>query len=111
LVTLAQRSYYEELVEARINIHLYQKSFLHAKLMTIDDSISLVGTSNMDIRSFVLNAEHILVIHDPGTTSRLKAEQQRYIANSRSLDPQQWRRRRFPVKLVEHLARLMSPLL
>jgi cardiolipin synthase A/B len=65
----------------------------------------------MDIRSFVLNAEHILVIHDPGMTSRLKVEQQRYIANCRSLDLQQWRQRPFRIKLAEHLARLTSPLL
>jgi cardiolipin synthase len=90
---------------------LYQGSFLHAKLLTIDDSVGLVGTSNMDIRSFVLNAEHILVMHDPGMTSRLNAEQRRYIANCRSLDPEQWKRRSFRIKLGEHLARLMSPLL
>jgi hypothetical protein len=44
-------------------------------------------------------------------TSRLQAEQQRYIAHSRSLDLPQWRRRPFRIKLAEHLARLLSPLL
>jgi cardiolipin synthase A/B len=111
VVSYAQRSYYEQLLEAGVKVHLYQKSFLHAKFLTIDDSIGLVGTSNMDIRSFVLNAEHILVIHDRDMTSQLKAEQRRYIANCRSLDLQQWRRRPFGIKLAEHLARLMSPLL
>ena len=111
LVSRAQRSYYEELLEAGIKVHLYRKNFLHAKLLTIDDSIGLVGTSNMDIRSFVLNAELVLVIHDPGMTSRLQFEQQRYIANCRSLDLQQWRQRPFRTKLAEHLVRLMSPLL
>jgi cardiolipin synthase len=111
LVSWAQRSYYQELLEAGVKVHLYQKNFLHAKFLTVDDSIGLVGTSNMDIRSFVLNAEHILVIYDTSTTSRLKAEQQRYIANCRSLDLQHWRQRPFRVKLAEHLARLMSPLL
>jgi cardiolipin synthase A/B len=111
LVSLAQRSYYEELLEAGVKVHLYQKNFLHAKFLTIDDSIGLVGTSNMDIRSFVLNAEHVLVIHDPGMTSRLQAEHQRYIAHCRSLDLQQWRQRPFRIRLVEHLARLLSPLL
>jgi cardiolipin synthase len=111
IVSLAQRSYYKELLEAGIKVHLYQKSFLHAKFLTIDDHIGLVGTSNMDIRSFVLNAEHILVIHDPGMTSQLKTEQRRYIANCRALDLEQWRRRPFRVKLAEHLARLSSPLL
>jgi cardiolipin synthase A/B len=111
VVSWAQRSYYEELLEAGVKVHLYKRSFLHAKFLTIDDSIGLVGTSNMDIRSFVLNAEHILVIHDPDMTSQLKAEQRRYIANCRSLDLQQWRQRPFRIKLAEHLARLMSPLL
>jgi cardiolipin synthase len=111
LVTWAQRSYYKELLEASIKVHLYQETFLHAKFLTIDDHIGLVGTSNMDIRSFVLNAEHILVIHDPSMTARLQAEQKRYIANCRLLDLQQWRQRPFRVKFAEHLARLASPLL
>ncbi len=111
IVSLAQRSYYKELLEAGINIHLYQKSFLHAKFLTIDDHIGLVGTSNMDIRSFVLNAEHVLVIHDPDMTGRLKTEETRYIANCRSLDLQQWRQRPYRIKLAENLARLASPLL
>jgi cardiolipin synthase len=111
LVTYAQRSYYEELLEAGVRVHLYQYGFLHAKFLTFDDSIGLVGTSNMDIRSFVLNAEHILVIRDPGMTSRLKSEHQRYIANCRSLELEQWRQRPFRAKLADHLARLFSPLL
>jgi len=111
LVSWAQRSYYEELLEAGVKVHLYRKSFLHAKFLTIDDHIGLVGTSNMDIRSFVLNAEHILVIHDPGMTSRLKTEQRRYIANCRLLDLRQWRQRPFRIKVAENLARLTSPLL
>jgi cardiolipin synthase len=110
-VSRAQRSYYEELLEAGIKVNLYRKNFLHAKLLTIDESIGLVGTSNMDIRSFVLNAELVLVIPDPGMTSRLQLEQQRYIANCRSLDLRQWRQRPFRTKLAEHLVRLMSPLL
>ena len=65
----------------------------------------------MDIRSFVLNAELVLVMPDRGMTSRLLLEQQRYIANCRSLDLQQWRQRPFRIKLAENLARLLSPLL
>jgi cardiolipin synthase len=111
VVSLAQRSYYEELLEAGVDIHLYQKNFLHAKFLTIDDSIALVGTSNMDIRSFVLNAELILVIHDSDMTMRLQAEQQRYIIHCRSLEVREWRQRSFWIKVAEHLARMLSPLL
>ena len=111
LVSLAQKSYYEELLEAGVKIHLYRKNFLHAKFLSIDDSIGLVGTSNMDIRSFVLNAELVLVIYDAGVTSRLQAEQERTIAHCRSLELEQWCRRSFWEKFAEHLARLFSPLL
>src|SRR5262249_1226395 len=111
LVSLAQKSYYEELLEAGVKIHLYRKNFLHAKFLSIDDSIGLVGTSNMDIRSFVLNAELVLVLYDAGVTSRLQAEQERYIVHCRSLELEQWRRRAFWEKFAEHLARLFSPLL
>ncbi|HMF16990.1 MAG TPA: phospholipase D-like domain-containing protein, partial [Gemmataceae bacterium] len=89
----------------------YRKNFLHAKFLSIDDSIGLVGTSNMDIRSFVLNAELVLVLYDAGVTSRLQAEQERYIVHCRSLELEQWRRRSFWEKFAEHLARLFSPLL
>jgi len=111
LVSYAQRSYYEELLEAGVRVHLYQTNFLHAKFLTFDDSIALVGTSNMDIRSFMLNAEHILVIHGADMTGRLKSEQQRYIADCHSLELAQWRQRPFRSRLADHLARLFSPLL
>jgi cardiolipin synthase len=111
LVSLAQKSYYEELLEAGVKVYLYRKNFLHAKFLTIDDSIGLVGTSNMDIRSFVANAELLLVIHNNHMTNRLQAEQERCIVNCRSLDLQQWQHRPLRIKLAEHLARLLSPLL
>jgi cardiolipin synthase len=111
IVSLAQRSYYEELLEAGVRIHLYGKNFLHAKHLSIDDSVALIGSSNLDIRSFVLNAEVMLVLYDPGVTAGLAAEQERYFANSRSLPLVAWQRRPFGSKLAENLARLLSPLL
>jgi cardiolipin synthase len=111
LVSLAQQSYYEELLGAGVRIHLYRQKFLHAKHISIDDDIALVGTSNMDIRSFVLNAEVLLVIYDPGVTSRLRAEQERYFSQCSVLTLEQWGRNSFARKLAQHLARLFSPLL
>jgi cardiolipin synthase len=111
VVSLAQQSYYEELLEAGVKIHLYQQNFLHAKHLSIDDDIALIGTSNMDIRSFVLNAELVLVVYDPGVTGRLRAEQERYFSRSSLLTLEQWGRNSFAMKLAQHLARLFSPLL
>jgi len=111
VVSLAQRSYYEELLEAGVQIHPYRTNFLHAKHLSIDDSVALIGTSNLDIRSFVLNAEVMLMIYDPGVAARLAAEQERYFANSRVLTLAQWQQRSFASKVAQNLARLLSPLL
>jgi cardiolipin synthase A/B len=110
-VSLAQKSYYEELLEAGVHLHLYRKNFLHAKHLSIDDSVALIGSSNLDIRSFALNAEVMLMIYDPGVVAQLAAEQERYYANSRLLTLAAWGQRSFASKVAQNLARLLSPLL
>jgi cardiolipin synthase len=110
-VSLAQQSYYEELLEAGVQIHLYRKTFLHAKHLSIDDALALIGSSNLDIRSFALNAEVMLMIYDSGVTALLAAEQQRYYANSRLLTLATWQQRSFRSQVAQNLARLLSPLL
>jgi cardiolipin synthase len=111
LVSLAQRSYYEELLEAGVCIHLYRDKFLHAKHLSIDDTVSLIGSSNMDIRSFVLNAEVSLVIYDRNITARLRQVQKGYFAGSKQLTRAEWEERSRLAVFGENLARLMSPLL
>jgi cardiolipin synthase A/B len=111
IVALAQKSYYEELLEAGVRIHVYRKNFLHAKHLSIDDSVALIGTSNLDVRSFALNAEVMLMVYDSGVAARLAAEQERYFANSRLLTLTAWEQRSFGSKVAQNLARLLSPLL
>jgi cardiolipin synthase len=111
IVALAQESYYEELLEAGVHIHCYQRQFLHAKHLSIDNSVAVIGTSNLDIRSFALNAEVMLMNYDANVTARLAVEQARYFANSRSLALAKWRERSFPRQVFQNLARLLSPLL
>ncbi len=63
LVGHAQRSYYSDLLEAGVRIFLYPAPYiLHAKHLSIDDDIAFIGSSNMDIRSFSLNAESSLLV-------------------------------------------------
>src|SRR5262249_47963424 len=66
IVSLAQKSYYEELLDAGVQVHLYRKNFLHAKHLSVDRAVAVIGTSNLDVRSFALNAEVMLLIYDPG---------------------------------------------
>ncbi len=111
LVGQAQKSYYEQLLEAGVFVHLFQDEFLHAKHLTIDDQVSLIGSSNMDIRSFVLNAEISLLVYDQNVTRKLQEEQTRYFARSRTLDLEEWRKRGFWPRFGENICRLVSPLL
>jgi len=111
LVSLAQKSYYEELLESGVEIHLYKAKFLHAKHLSIDSDVCLIGSSNMDIRSFQLNNEISVLIYDTGVTNQLAAEQQRYFAGSELLTLEEWDDRSFASKMAEAYARLLSPLL
>jgi len=111
LVTqFAQRSYYDDLLEAGIEIHLYRPHFLHAKHLTIDDDIALIGSTNMDIRSFALNAEINLIVYDPAIVRQLRAMQERYFANSELLESALWK---CPLgaRIVQNTARLMDSFL
>jgi cardiolipin synthase len=111
VVTLAQESYFEELLESGVRIHQYRKNLLHSKHLSIDDSVAVIGTSNLDIRSFVLNAEVMLMLYDRDVTAQLAAEEERSFANSHLLALMEWRGRSFARKMGENLARLLSPLL
>ncbi len=111
LVGLAQRSYYGELLRMGVRIVRYRERFLHAKHLSIDGAITLIGSSNLDIRSFQLNAEVTLLAYDPPTTQRLRLEQDRYFAGGDVLTLDEWSARPRPRKLLENLARLLSSLL
>ena len=108
---LAQRSYYDDLLESGVQIHLYRPHFLHAKLLTIDDDIALIGSTNMDIRSFALNAEINLLIYDRPVVESLKTVQEDYLANSDLLSMADWRKRSLIEKVAQNTARLMDSFL
>jgi cardiolipin synthase A/B len=111
ITQFAQRSYYDDLLEAGIHIHLYRPHFLHAKYLTVDDEIALVGSTNMDIRSFALNAEVNLLIYDREVVRQLRAIQEGYFENSEKLEAAVWGRRRLSAKVVQNTARLMDSFL
>ena len=108
---LAQRSYYEDLLAAGVIIHLYQPRFLHAKHLSIDDHIVLIGSTNIDIRSFALNAEVNVLIYDEKVAGELRRVQERYFADSRLLKAEEWARRRPTTRVLQNVARLADSLL
>ncbi len=110
-VRLAQRSYYEELLGGGINIYRYAGFLLHAKNVSIDSDFAVVGSSNVDARSFTLNEEVSAILRDGAIVAEVEAAQQRALANSEPLVLAQWRQRPFAAKVLEGIARMVSPLL
>jgi cardiolipin synthase A/B len=112
VVSQAQQSYYEELLEVGVKIRLFKPPvMLHAKNMSIDDDIAAIGSSNMDMRSFQLNLEITLVLYDREAVARLRAIEATYIARSTPVLLEEWRKQSFREKFVQNSARLVSALL
>lgn len=112
LVAYAQRSYYEELLRAGVKIRLYRApTLLHTKTISIDDDIAVVGSSNMDMRSFELNLEVTLLCYDPNVVAELRQAEASYHARSRAIELDQWLQRPLHNRLFENITRLMSALL
>ncbi len=111
IVGAAARAYYDDVLEAGANLYLHTKGLLHSKTMTVDDSIALIGSSNFDIRSFEINFELSMLLYGDEVTNRLRQQQLLYLADARQLDPRQWNQRSSSRKLLDNVARLMSPLL
>jgi cardiolipin synthase len=111
LVYHAQSSYYEELLRAGVHIHRYRAPvILHSKFIVVDDDIAVIGSSNMDIRSFQLNLEITLVCYDAGVVADLEKVVEEYLRCSPPLDLETWQDRTLISRLFDNLARLTSAL-
>jgi cardiolipin synthase len=105
----AQHSYYRALLEAGVRIYLYPRpSILHAKHMSVDDLVTVVGSANMDIRSFGLNLEVTLMTCGRSLTDEMRAVEDEYRAVSRELTLAEWSQQSFGHGVVDGLARLTS---
>jgi cardiolipin synthase len=82
IVGAASRSYYSDLLAAGVCIHEYEGGLLHTKSLTLDGEITLIGSANMDRRSFELNYENNILICDPTLTAEMRHRQDAYLAQS-----------------------------
>lgn len=108
---LAQQSYYERLLEAGVRVHLFEAGHLHAKHFTCDGEIGAVGSVNLDIRSFALNAEVMMLGYGREFAGSLLAVQEGYIECGETLEPAAWARRPLSLKVAQNTARLADSLL
>jgi len=110
LVNLAQRSYYDDLLKAGVRIHLFRDFLLHAKNVSIDGRLAIIGSSNVDLRSFQLNEEASLLLYDEASVAALETIQRGYLDKSDEVELDAWRKRPMWQKLLENLARLVGSL-
>ncbi|NRB71589.1 MAG: cardiolipin synthase [Xanthomonadales bacterium] len=82
IVAGASRSYYGDLLRAGVEIHEYRGGLLHTKSLTLDGEMTLIGSANMDRRSFDLNYENNILFYAPDLTRAVRDRQQRYLAQS-----------------------------
>ena len=111
VVQHAQASYYQELLNAGVRIYLYPKpTVLHAKFFTVDDVAGVIGSSNMDYRSFGLDYEISLMGTDPSFVADLQQISDDYRAACRELTAQEWTRRPRAKRYIDNVMRLLSAL-
>lgn len=111
LVQHASQAYYQELLEAGVQIALFKEGLLHTKTVVIDDDYCLFGTVNIDMRSFYLNMEVSLAIYTPEMVAQIADCQASYLHNCRFLSLDEWQQRHDYERLFDNVIRLFSPLL
>ncbi|MDF2923108.1 MAG: cardiolipin synthase [Paenibacillaceae bacterium] len=110
IVYLASMSFLEELLQAGVRFYLYEKGFIHAKMLIVDEKLATVGTANMDMRSFFSNFEQNAVLFDRHLIRRLELQFRHDLKESREVILAEFERRSRWQKGKEIGARLLSPL-
>ncbi|HEX7010963.1 MAG TPA: cardiolipin synthase, partial [Phycisphaeraceae bacterium] len=111
IVAAAGRWHFDQLMDAGVGIFTYCGGMLHAKTITVDDAFALLGSANIDVRSFYLNFEINVLLYGPNITHLLRFAQQRYLSQCKALSLREWRRRPLTSQYLESAAALLSPLL
>lgn len=110
-INIANHSHFAELLSAGVEIYTYQKGFVHAKTIVIDNELAIVGTANMDFRSFDLNFEVNAMIYDAEVATELSQIFYADLKDSIKIEPELWNKRPLYHQLLDRIVRLVSPLL
>jgi cardiolipin synthase len=111
IVQWASRSYYPDLLAAGIQLFEYLPAILHAKSVVIDDDLSIVGSANIDVRSFRLNFEASCLSRSKPLAQRLLDLFSRNLRESREVTAEDVSRRSYLAQLGDAAAHLLSPLM
>jgi cardiolipin synthase len=110
-VGATSRSYYEDLLKAGVCLFEFRPGLLHSKTMIVDRSIGLIGSANLDRRSFELNFENNILFADRALADAIRERQDHYLATSDLVTPEDVRRFGLFRRLLQNLLATMSPVL
>ena len=111
IVAAASRSYYADLLEAGVRIREYVGGLLHAKSLTVDGEVTLIGSANMDRRSFDLNYENNILFWDSDLTDQLRQRQLEYLASSQPVTTEDLRHWSVTKRLWNNTIAMVAPVL
>ena len=111
MVHLASHSFLDDMLRAGVKIYFYTPGFLHAKLLIVDDDLTVIGSANMDFRSFEHNFEANAFVYDRSFTARMALLFEEDQETCRTVTPGEWFRRPRWRRLAESCLRLFAPLM
>jgi cardiolipin synthase len=111
IVRAASRSYYAGLLSAGVRIFEYEGGLLHTKSLTFDGKITLIGSANMDRRSFELNYENNILLNDHSMTKQMRQLQDKYLAKSRQVTLEMVEQWSWHHRLLNNSVAMMGPVL
>lgn len=111
IVAAASHSYYRRLLEHGVKIFEFRDGLLHAKTFTADRKLSLVGSTNLDLRSFDLNYENDILMRDDKLTQAIFDRQQQYISQSDSVTLDEVRAWSYPRRIWTNVVATIGPIL
>lgn len=111
LISMASRSYYDTLLNAGVRVFEYARGFVHAKTLVVDEWMGTIGSANLDMRSFYLNYEVNAFVYSRGFANSLASTFLEDLRDAQEVTLAAERGRSLPARMLQALARLLSPLL
>ncbi len=111
ITQLSTFSYITELLEAGVKVYLFESGFNHSKVISIDERFCIIGSANMDNRSFEYNFEITSIIYDPDASAKIENQFNIDMERCRFINKSVWKKRPGYYRLLEAVARLLAPLL
>lgn len=109
MVNTAASAYYTELLQYGAQIYMYDKGFVHAKTMVFDNELAIIGSANIDYRSFDLNFEVNAMVYSQKIAAQLTAIFEQDLKSAVQIDKESWLNRPKYIHLWEKAVKLLSP--